>query len=693
MTWPVSNPVARELEDFWKESQSLWQQYWYQADLDTKMATGQQDYANSFGGINKNQKQLQFNKILRILNMIGGYQRDNRLASIITAADNDPDAGETAEQRSVVLNWCKTRDRTYEKISESFDGSNTCGLNLLNLWMDFREDPESGDIKCDRLPFNSFIMDNYWTKQDLSDCGRIWTRRYVTQRQIKSLIPDIGKDIPYLGKGYAAKDGKFQFLAQNWSPHQQDMYAYDEYWTRDYKKKRKLIDRSTGEVANWNGTREQFQMLRQINPNVDLITATVPTIKLHVLINNHLIYEEQSPYGIDRYPFVPFLCYHYTEVQDYAYRHQGIVRNIRDSQIELNRRRNRLLDILDAQVQSGLMVKEDALVNPEDAFFQGPGKVLYFKQSANLATDVAPIPAPPVAAGWQELIQTIEKEIMDIVGPEELFAQNMGAKEMTSVLMKLKMGAGLTGLRNIFDRLNLSQIMVGEIMDDMIVNNFSKGKVKNILGKEASEKFFDNEFTKFSCVTEEAELTSTQRQLKFLQAIQLKQIIPDSIPDDYLLETSGLQDKKKLIEYSKKQQEQKAKIQQAQMQAEMQQSQMLARTLEAKAQRDFSAAGELETRAVADMGLAKERSAQAAHDRAETALSNAKALHEISDLQEDRLIKLANFVVDLQARQQSLAGGEEENAEEEALKVSAGVKEVESSTKPQSQEQAQQIQE
>ena len=25
MAWPVGNPVARELDDFWKESQALWQ--------------------------------------------------------------------------------------------------------------------------------------------------------------------------------------------------------------------------------------------------------------------------------------------------------------------------------------------------------------------------------------------------------------------------------------------------------------------------------------------------------------------------------------------------------------------------------------------------------------------------------------------------------------------------------------------
>ena len=98
-------------------------------------------------------------------------------------------------------------------------------------------------------------------------------------------------------------------------------------------------------------------MFRSYNPNIELITAYVPTIKMHTLVNNTLVYEEESPWGLDRLPFIPFTCYHTPEAQDYAYRYMGITRNLRDSQVELNRRRNRLLDILDAQVQSGLMVK------------------------------------------------------------------------------------------------------------------------------------------------------------------------------------------------------------------------------------------------------------------------------------------------------------------------------------------------
>jgi hypothetical protein len=473
------------------------------------------------------------------------------------------------------------------------------------------------------------------------------------------------------------------------------MYAYDEYWVKDYRETQKLLDRSTGEVVEWLGNREQFRLLREFNPNVELIKANVPTIKLNVLVNNHLIYEEKRPYGIDRMPFAVSLCYHFPEVQNYAYRYQGIVRNVRDSQIELNRRRNRLLDIMDAQVQSGLMVKEDALVNPEDAFMQGPGKVLYFKQTANLASDVAPIPAPPVAQGWMELIQTIEKEITEIVGPEELFGQNLGAKEMTGILLKLKQGAGLVGLRNIFDRLNQMQMFTGDIMNEMILNNFGAGKIAHIIGEEPSDLIkstltpenqlmkMATSMLKYNCTVEEAELTSTQRGLQFMQALQLKQMgIP--ISNEYLLKKSTLQGKKEIIEDIQKQEQAAQQMQQAQAQAAMEQQQVLTRSLEAKAQMDFAGAEERKSTAVQKIALAKQEASQAVHQRAAAALDNAKALKELEEMDENRLIKLANFIIDLQNKQKEIEGREEGDSIEESQALGSSVTQSEAQTKPRS---------
>lgn len=687
MTWPTSNPVSRELEDFWIETQTLIQQWWVEADIDIKMLTSQQNsWANSYGvnnnNSNNNGQGLQFNKMLRVQNMIEGFQRDNRLASIINPGDNDPDNGQVATERNTALQWICREDMTYEKVSDCFGGAIACGLNLQQVWMDPRQDPSSPDIKTERFPYSSFVMDNYWTKPDLSDCNRIWTRKYVSAKQLKSLVPGIDKELPSLMRGYQQNDGKFQFMPQNYQMYNQNMATYDEYWTRDYKYKRFVLDKSTGNTVPWKGTKEQFELFKRIYPNIDIVKLYVPTIKRQVLINNHLHDEEQSPWGLDRFPFVPYLCYHYTEVQNYSSRYQGILRALRDPQVELNRRRNRLLDIIDAQVQSGFLIKEDALVNPEDAFLQGPGKVLFFKQSTNLATDVVPIPAPAIPAGWEELIMSVEKEIMDTVGPEELFAQNLGTKEMTGVLMKLKQGAGLTGLRNIFDKLNMSQKMLAEIQMDLMLNNWDETKITKILGKPPSEGFFDTEMFRYTCTVDEEELTNSQRQLQFLQATQIEAMYPGTIPKKYIIDKSALQGKKEIQEYIEKQEQQAQQMQQMQFQAEMQQSQVLARSLEAKAQSDFARAKEQDTRAVSNIALAKEHESQGIHARAKASLDNAKAIKEMAAMNDDRILKMANFALEVQRAQNELVDSMADDSTKEAEAIGASRVAADVTSKP-----------
>ena len=80
----------------------------------------------------------------------------------------------------------------------------------MQVWMDFRNDPENGEVKTSRIPYAAMLMDPYWENFE-NDCGWVWTRRYVTPRQLEAIFPKIKKEMPYLNKGYAANDGKIQY--------------------------------------------------------------------------------------------------------------------------------------------------------------------------------------------------------------------------------------------------------------------------------------------------------------------------------------------------------------------------------------------------------------------------------------------------------------------------------------------------
>jgi len=644
--------LKQEMASHYKESQSLFQQYWYQADQDLKMTVGQQNYWNQLLGINsKNQRLLQFNKCLRIMNLIGGYQRKNRNVSICVPRENSDQ--QTADQLSGLLMWAMSQDGTYEKISENFESSISTGFNLMRVWMDFRDDSKNGDIRTTRVHYNQFLMDPYWREMDLSDCNWIWQRTYMKKEAIKAILPDkYDSEIDKMKKIDKHRDGKFLYMPENRQPYNADFLSYDEYWKKEFEPTKKLLDKKTGDVSDLprKMDNERLKFFLKMNPDVQIITVKKPTVRLYVVVNDQLIYEEQAPYGIDSFPYVPFICYHFPDTNDYSYRYQGVIRNVRDSQIELNHRRNKMLDIIDSQINSGLIVKEDALVDPEDAFMAGQGRALFVKETANIA-DVQPIPAPNLPPGMFELQKILDDEIMNISGvTEELFGEADG-RDTSGIMIQLRMGAGLVSLQTIFDRLRLSQKMLGELFIEMIQANFSAGKVRRILNEEPTPQFKDQEFQKYDCVIEEGLLTSTQRQLQFAQLLHLRELgIP--ISSEILLETSTLQNKNKLIEDIKQKEEQQAKIQQQQIQQQMYHQALLTRSVEAKAQNDFAAAQERQGRTISNIGLYAERESEQIKNMAAAALNNARAMAEIAGLEDDRVIKLANFILQLQREQQ-----------------------------------------
>ena len=648
--------LSVEMANRYREAQPLQQQWWYEADLDMKMYLGQQDYWNQLYTVNfRNQRTLQFNKILRVINMISGYQRKNRHTTICTPIENADN--KTSDQFTALLMWAMNQDDTYEKISDSFDGANITGMNMLSVWMDYRDDPENGDIRCSRIPYSSFIMDPYWKNADLSDCEWIWNRRYLSKKQIMGIVPNVAeKEIENLKQpGNQSVDGKFLYLPENRQMYNQNFYAYDEYWTKEYKNIDRLLDTYTGEVMDipMGMDDEKLELFLKTNKKVKTIRSRMLTCKLHVLVNDHVVWEEIEPYGITAFPFIPFLCYHFFEAQDYSYRYQGVVRNIRDSQIELNKRRNKFFDILDSQINSGLIVKEDALVDPEDAFLAGQGRVLFLKETANIA-DVQQVPAPQIPPSMFELTKMLDEEIMSIAGAtEELFGETDG-KDTSGFMVQLRMGAGLVSLQNIFDKLRQSQRNLGNMFIQLMQKNFSPGKVRRILNEEPSEQFRTQNFHKYDCVVEEGILTSTQRQMEFIQLLQLRETgIP--VPIKHLLQASTLQKKDDLVKAIEQEEQQQAQKEQQIHQMEMEKNALITRSMEAKAQNDFASAQERQGRTISNIGLYTERESERAQNLASAALDQAKAMTEISKLDRDSVMEVARFILELQRAQKELA--------------------------------------
>jgi hypothetical protein len=619
------------------------QSFWSEADIDSRFKAGDQTLWNDiYGNLPAFRKrQFNFNRIRRVVNMVTGYQRQHRKSTVATPLHDQNQ--QTADQMTKCLYHTNTYGGVLETISEAFEGAVTTGMNMLSTWMDYRDDPVNGTIRVDNVSYNGYLIDPYFKKMDLSDCNNIWTRKYLARNQVKSLLP--GREDEIMGlAGWGNRDGKFQFLPESYSYGMQDLILYDEFWYMDTRKQKMLVDVQSGECTEWRGQDEDLADFLKFYPEIMVLNQEIPSVKLAIVVQGKVMYHGPNPLGIDKYPFVPVWAYYEPQIPYFPWRVQGVVRGLRDAQYLYNRRRVIELDILESQITSGFIYKENALINPKDIFMAGQGKGLALKAEAQI-TDVQPITAPQIPPSMIQLSELLGQEISQISGVNE---ELLGSAEddKAGILSMLRQGAGLTTLQILFDQLDQSQKLLGKLHLEMIQASWTPGKVRLITGEEPSQEFYNRAFGKYDALVEEAPLTSTQKQLALQQALYLREIgVP--IPTEYLIKNMNIPDKDELIESINKteqaQQQQQAKMENLQMQ----QMQVDNETKISYAEGQKALAAERINKTRLDAALSAERIKRADEDRSASILNLIKAAKEIQGMDLEQIERAMNIVATL----------------------------------------------
>lgn len=638
--------ILLRMETFYNQALTINLAFWGEADTDYRFYAGDQSLWNEiYGNLPFSQnRSFNFNRIRRVVDMVSGYQRRNRNSTTVIPIENaDQD---TADQFTEVLMWLDRQENISDTISRAFNGALVSGMSLLQVWSDYREDPISGNIKVSNHAYNTFMCDPFFREPDMSDCNGVWKRSYLTKREVISLLPSKADQIIDM-YGNDNRDGKFQFQPESYNYGQTNLLTYDEYYYKDYRNQRLLIDTESGETVEWKSKDDEaLRLFLATYPSIKMIKQEVPTVKLAIVVNGKVMYDGPQPLGIDSYPFIPVFAYFYPEIPYYNWRIQGMVRGLRDSQYLYNRRKIIELDILESQINSGWKIKENSLVNFDDAFLSGQGKPFVLKEEAQM-TDVEKIAPGDIPPSMIQLSQLLGEEISQISGVnEELLGSAIDDK--AGVLAMMRQGAGLTTLQKLFDQLDLSQKLLGKKLVEVIQNNFTPAKVKRIIAKEPTRQFYDKTFGRYDCAIEEGFNTTTQKQLQFAQMLQLRSTgVP--IPPSALLQASTLQNKNELLRMIEIQEQAQQQIAQQQLQQQLQLQQAEVNLANATAAANESLGIERVSRVNENQALAVERQAQAKREEMSGLLDLTKALKEIEQIDItslERLINLAKLAKD-----------------------------------------------
>ncbi|MDC7243638.1 MAG: hypothetical protein PQJ44_06855 [Sphaerochaetaceae bacterium] len=648
---------AREIKQLKNEYYQAWYPanaaMWQQGSIDKRFKVGDQSLWSMFYGSSDyyQKRRFFFNMIRKHINMVTGYQRQHRKSTLVQPRNNESDS--LADASSKLIKWGETFDNYQEYQSQGFEGACDVGISLLHMYIDYTTDIYSGDIYTDNVSYNNFLIDPNFRKQDLSDCNGIWRRRWVSKNIAKTLMPNRENEIDKLvSNGY--KDGKFPLQAEMTNLDQSKLLPYDEFYYKSTRKALYVIDQKSQEMTEWQDTSEdgirELEQIMYFQPWLEKKYIDVPTVNLEISICDKTFYNGRNLLSIDSYPFVPILCYHEPDVQAYAWRIQGIVRNLRDAQYLFNRRKVIELDILESQLNSGWIFSTDA-VEDVKAFRQtGQGFLVPLKKG-HLPNEVERIQAPDIPNSMMALSQALKEDITQISGvTEELLGA--ASDDTSGILNVLRQGAALTTLHSIYDKLDLSQRLYAKIRLDAMIKNFTKAKINNILGYEAPDSLYNTPMHKYELVVEEGNYTSTQQQTELQQLLHFKQIgIP--ISNKSIMRKAYISDKEQVIKDMEEQEQAQAQMQQAQAEQQSKKDNADIMSKYAKAKSDLAKEKDLEASAAEKLSKIDENEAQADYIKTEKELQLVKMMIELEDMdirQIESSLEVAKKMKQLQTR-------------------------------------------
>lgn len=625
--------MSKMKDEFYQANYPGQSSYWMQGAIDKRFKVGDQSLYQQMYGPNTQYAQRFFlNLLRRHINMICGYQRRNRKSTIaLPVLDNDDSL---ADEFCRVIKYCEQRDGFQEYLSESFEGACDTGQTLLWMYPDYSIDPISGDLFTDSVSYNNFLIDQYWRKMDFSDCKGVWRRRWVSAQQAKTLLPGYGKEIDKI-RPQGMRDGRFPLQAELQNIAQNNLFSYDEFLYRTTREATMVTDPYTGESVEWvqeeGDEKDLMERTLQMQPWLIVSKRQIPTVNLSIALGNKEVYNGPNQLDLDIYPCAPTVCYYDPDIAAYAWRCMGIIRGGRDPQFLYNMRKIIELQILQSQVNAGWIFPVDAVTDIK-AFRQssgGDGFLIPLK-TGHLPNEIQRIEPSALPSSLMELSRSLAEDMTKIIGTNE---ELLGAAtdDKAGILSMLRQGAGLTTLQTIFDKLDYTQRIYGNIRLQAIRKKFSKGKVRNILGHEPDPRFFLSSIQKYNLTVEEGNYSATQRQTELQQLLTFKEM-GMNIPEKSIMRKAIISDKKLIMQDMEEQAQ--AQAQQAQQQAmiEAQEKHAKIQSLLAKSKADIAKEHDLLASVREKEAKIDDLESNAEHKRTEADLNLVKLMIELEDM-------------------------------------------------------------
>ena len=509
---PESQETLRKLQQWWHESKTQHADNRYQMSIDADFYDGLQWKDEDVRVLKeRGQLPLVFNKTAQHINWLLGTERRTRVDYKVHGRSDDDIR--PAESKTKLIKYVNDVNKAQYARSRAFEDCVKVGVGWLEDGI--RGDPQDEPIFSRWEHWRSIWWDAQAKADDLSDARYLFRTKWVDADYALAMFPDrkiaietATRNFDLFGSedeeefhimslyrdensnGYLSSGRSFMDTAFHIGLNRERVKLI-ECWYRMPKNVKQVranrhsmmspdmlnrLDGIDGQTANEGDFAQQALIA---NGYASVYDALIMEVRCAIFTEGFMLQDTASPYKHKRFPLTPMWCYK----RDRDGMPYGVVRNMRDPQEDLNKRRSKALFLLSA---NQLIADEDAFADWDEAAEElaRPDGILKKKRGAeveiNRQIDLA-----------EEHVQLMTQDVMFLESASGVTEENLGEVTNTNSgrAINLRQTQGSVVTAPLFDQLRRALQQQGENQLSLIEQFYAEPKRFRITGERGKDEF------------------------------------------------------------------------------------------------------------------------------------------------------------------------------------------------------------
>jgi len=455
---------------------------------------------------------LTFNKISPLVRLVLGYHRNNRMdTKYLPSFDNSGSHTVAEAITRIVKQSNDENDKEYVDAEVFFDGILT-GRGYYDYRLNFERN-DLGEIKARAKDPFAIYPDPEADQYDLNEGNYVFEGRWVNLDEVEFTY---GKSASQFLWGFVHRGGyaggipfsmaEFQdeitpwrnfggqerggpsiqsYLANCYDPARKNIRLIDcQHYIRTWQ--RCIVDLESGRREpipdSWDGARLQKLMawcdeLARSRGTVSpfrVVTRPVRRVRWTTMVGDLLVYDNWSPY--ETFTLIPFFPY-FRRGQT-----KGMVDDLIDPQVEINKRRSARVDIVTRTAHAGWMYHQDSLREEEkqklEEFGAMPGINLEWRGEPGLKPSRIEPGVPPMA--FERLEEQATGDLKEISGINDSALGQLDRVQSGRAL-EARQRQSVLSIQTYMDNNKRSNKMCGRKHLEMVQNHMSEERSFRIL--------------------------------------------------------------------------------------------------------------------------------------------------------------------------------------------------------------------